>query len=57
MWAISSVEYVKAAVANVEETLEKKPRWKLPNRKNSLTPMSTSYEPELDGSPELSEND
>lgn len=57
MWAISSVEYIKAAVANVEETLEKKPRWELPNKKNALTPMSTSYEPELDGSPELSEND
>ena len=44
-------------VKNVEETLTKKPRWELPNKKNALTPMSTSFESELDGSPELNEND
>jgi len=57
MWAISSVDYIKAAVKNIEEALAEKPRWELPNRKNALTPMSTGYEPELDGSPELNDAD
>lgn len=57
MWAVSSVEYIKAAVENVEETLSKKPRWNLPSRKNSLTPMSTSYKPELDSTNELNDED
>src|SRR6056300_696374 len=54
MWTISSVDYVKAAVKNVEEAIQSKP-WKLPT--NPPTPMVLSYEPELDGSPELNDED
>ena len=55
IWTISAYDYVKAAVANVETTLKEKPKWKLPG--GAVTPMVTSYEPELDGSPELNEDD
>ena len=54
MWTISSVDYVKAAVKNVKEGIEKK-RWKLPS--NPDTPMATSYTPELDETPELNDDD
>ena len=50
VWAISSVDYVKAAVANVEKTFANT-AWKVPSRAN--TPMTTEYIPELDGTPEL----
>ena len=52
-WAFSSSQYVQAAVKNVEEYLSKEEnkRWKFP--KNADTPMSTTYRPELDVSPEL----
>ena len=55
MWTISSIDYVKAAVKNVEEAIKEK-QWKLPTREIG-TPMSTSYSPELDGSPELNDDD
>ena len=53
-WAFSSSQYVQAAVKNVEEYLakEENKRWKLP--KKADTPMTTTYRPELDVSPELS---
>jgi len=54
MWTISSVDYMKAAVVNVKEGIEKK-RWKLPS--NPDTPMATSYTPELDETPELNDDD
>jgi hypothetical protein len=49
-WSITSVDYVKAAVENVEEGIKNK-RWKLPTKVK--TPMVSSYVPELDGTPEL----
>ena len=52
-WAASSLQYVQAAVKNVEEYLGKdqNPKMKLPTR--AETPLQTSYRPELDVSPEL----
>ena len=52
-WAYSSSQYVQAAVKNVEDYLAKEENklWKFP--KNAETPMTTSYRPELDVSPEL----
>ena len=50
LWAISSVDYIKAAIANVEKTFSNT-AWKVPSRAN--TPMTTEYIPELDGTPEL----
>jgi len=55
MWTMSSYDYVKAAVKNVKDKVDKDPRWNLPKR--AVTPMTTEYEPELDGSPELNEED
>lgn len=49
-WTITSVDYIKAAVANVEESLKSK-RYRLPSK--ATTPMVNSFIPELDGSPEL----
>jgi hypothetical protein len=53
-WSITSVDYVKAGVENVEEAIKDK-RWKLPNRVQ--TPMVSSYTPELNGTPELEPED
>jgi hypothetical protein len=53
-WSISSVNYVKAAIDNVEEGLRKK-RWKLPTK--ITTPMASAFVPELDGTPELEPED
>ena len=50
VWTMTSREYVKAAVRNVEESLNKKGR-KLPTK--ATTPMSSGYSPETDDSPEL----
>jgi hypothetical protein len=49
-WSITIVDYVKAAIENVEEGIKDK-RWKL--RTKIHTPMVLSYVPELDGTPEL----
>jgi hypothetical protein len=54
MWTISSVDYVKAAIRNVNDAIKEK-RWKIPSR--APTPMSTTYQPEMDGSPELGSDD
>ena len=54
VWAISSVAYVKAAVKNVQKAIKDKP-WKLPKR--APTPMTQSFIPELDDSPELNDNE
>ena len=54
VWAISSVAYVKAAVKNVQEAIENKP-WKLP--KQAPTPMTHSFIPELDETPELNDSE
>ena len=50
-WSFSSTQYVKAAVENVENYIKKEGRWQLPP--NSNTPLTTSYRPELDVTPEL----
>ena len=50
-WAFSSSQYVQAAVKNVKSYLEGQDKWKLPKR--AQTPMTTSYRPELDITPEL----
>jgi hypothetical protein len=54
-WTITSQDYVKAAVKNVEEALKKSGR-KLPTS-NTSTPMNITYSPEMDVTEELSEND
>ena len=56
-WAYSSSYYVRAAVENVEDYLakEENKRWKLPAK--AETPMSLSYRPELDVTPELGPKD
>ena len=53
-WTITSVDYVKAAITNVESSIEGRP-WKVPSR--ATTPMMGAYTPELDGTPELDKRD
>ena len=54
-WTITSLDYVKAAVKNVEEALKTSGR-RLPT--SSLdTPMNNTYTPELDVTEELNEKD
>ena len=50
VWTMSSTDYVKAAIDNVEEQLKKKGK-KLATK--APTPMTTNYYPEMDTSPEL----
>ena len=50
-WTITSLDYVKAAVKNVEEAI-KRTRRRLPTT-NIDTPMNTTYSPELDVTEEL----
>ena len=54
MWTISSYDYVVAAVKNVEDAIKDK-KWQLPAK--ASTPMASNYEPELDGTPELNQDD
>ena len=54
-WGFSPSQYVKAAIKNVEEYLEKEKIGKLPVR--AKTPLSPNYQPELDTSNELSSED
>ena len=53
-WTITSVDYINAAVNTVKEAI-KNTKWSLPNR--CKTPMTQSYYPELDDSPELGPSD
>ena len=53
-WAIGSSQYVKAAIANVEQTLSQR-QCKLPSRVDA--PLSSGYQPEVDVKPELTPND
>lgn len=55
-WAFGSSQYVQAAVKNVETFLsqEENQRWRVPTK--AQTPLSTTYHPELDVSPELDPN-
>ena len=54
-WTITSQEYVKAAVRNVEEAIKTKGR-RLPTT-NLETPMNSNYTPELDVTEELGHDD
>jgi Reverse transcriptase (RNA-dependent DNA polymerase) len=54
-WTITSQDYIKAAVKNVEETLKKSGR-RLPTS-NLDTPMNAMYSPEMDFTEELNEDD
>ncbi|CAJ1963375.1 unnamed protein product, partial [Cylindrotheca closterium] len=59
-WAFGSSQYVQAAVKNVERYLNDRckagdERFKL--KPKAMTPMQTSYRPELDVSPELEPSD
>jgi len=52
-WSFSSSQYVRSAVENVETYLsrEENKHWKMPAKAD--TPLTTTYRPELDISPEL----
>ena len=52
-WYLSSEKYVKSAVENIKQALQKGGQ-KLPSK--CKTPLSSSYRPELDTSPELKES-
>ena len=54
VWTMTSKDYVKHAIKNVEGTLLKK-NMKL--QSNATTPMAKSYKPELDNSEELDADD
>ena len=54
-WAFSSSQYVNEAVKSVEEHLEKGGKQLMPKKPG--TPISTSYSPELDITPELISTD
>ena len=49
-WFMSSEKYVKSAIQNIEETLQKTGQW-LPS--NCKMPLAYWYRPELDITPEL----
>jgi hypothetical protein len=51
MWMVSAVKYIKEAIRNVENNLQKEDK-RLPS--NVPTPLSSNYCPELDISPLLS---
>ena len=54
VWTMTSTDYVKAAVENLENKLREQ-GMKLPSR--AITPIAQSYVPELDSSPELNSED
>ena len=54
-WTVTSQDYIKAAVKNVEEALKRFGR-KLPTS-NTNTPMNITYSPEMDVTEELNEDD
>ena len=53
-WSFSLSQYVQAAMKNVEEFLQKEEnsRWSKPRKAKTL--ITTTYQPELDVSPEMS---
>ena len=53
VWTMSSTDYIKAAIANVKEQLNKRGK-KLATK--APTPLTTNYYPEMDTSPELDPN-
>lgn len=54
VWAITSEEYIKASLKTVEAAIQGT-SWKLPGKVDG--PMTSSYVPELDGTPELDDKD
>ena len=54
-WTVTSQDYIKAAVKNVEETIKKSGR-RFPTS-NLDTPMNATYTPELDVTDELNDDD
>ena len=55
-WTISSTDYIKAAVQTVKDSVNKPGcQWKIPLK--TPAPMTSSYLPELDGTPELESDD
>ena len=56
-WSFSSLQYVQSAIKNVEEyvTRSENSHLKIPSK--AETPLTTSYRPELDVSPELTTRD
>ena len=50
MWTMSSSDYLKAAVTEIEKALQEKGQ-QLP--KKATTAIHKSYKPELDSTPEL----
>ena len=56
-WSFSSSQYVQSAVKNVEEYVRKSENSHLKIPSKAETPLTTSYRPELDVSPELTPRD
>ena len=56
-WSFSSSQYVQSAVKNVEEYLRRPENSHLKIPSKAETPVTTSYRPELDVSPELMPRD
>ena len=54
-WTVTSLDYVKAAIKNVEEVI-KRTRQRLPTA-NIDTPMNNTYSPEMDVRHELNAED
>ena len=54
-WGFSSLQYTQAAVKHVEKYLSTQEKWTMPKKTN--TPISASYCPKLDISPELNSKD
>ena len=53
-WTMSSKDYIKAAISNVETQLKRR-NMKLPSQ--AITPMTSDFVPEMDTSEELEPND
>ena len=56
-WSISSSQYIQSAVKNVEEYVGRPENTHLKIPSRAETPLTTSYRPELDVSPELTPRD
>ena len=56
-WSFSSSQYVQSAIKNVEEYVERPENTHLKIPSKLETPLTTSYRPELDVSPELTPRD
>ena len=56
-WSFSSSQYVQSAVKNVEEYVIRSENSHLKILSKAETPLTTSYRPELDVSPELTQRD